>query len=144
MTQDWTQVFRTIGEHSTHKAKVTRPLAEWVECSPIPDRVIPKTQKMVLVTSWLNTQHYIRYGSRVKWSNPGKGAAPSLTPWCCSNWKGSLWVTLDYGHQLYYIINIYLWMLIMSCLLLINSWFGVYQGKVVQEVAKAILLIMVG
>ena len=25
----------------------------------------------------------IRYGSRVKWSNPGKGVAPSPTPWCC-------------------------------------------------------------
>ena len=24
----------------------------------------------------------IRYGSRVKWSNPGKGVAPSPTPWC--------------------------------------------------------------
>ena len=24
---------------------------------------------------------YIRYGSRVKWSNPGKGVAPSPTPW---------------------------------------------------------------
>ena len=36
----------------------------------IPGRVIPKTLKMVLVTSLLNTQQYI---SRVKWSNPGKG-----------------------------------------------------------------------
>ena len=35
----------------------------------IPRRVIPKTQKMVLDVSLLNT---IRYGSRVKWSNPGK------------------------------------------------------------------------
>ena len=24
----------------------------------------------------------IKYGSRVKWSNPGKGEAPSSTPWC--------------------------------------------------------------
>ena len=24
----------------------------------------------------------IRYGSRVKWSNPGKGVAPSPIPWC--------------------------------------------------------------
>ena len=36
----------------------------------IPGRVIPKTQKMVLD------------GSRVKWSNPRKGVAPSPTPWC--------------------------------------------------------------
>ena len=65
----------------------------------IPSRVIPKTQKMVLDASLLNTQHY---GSRVKWSNPGKGVAPSPTPWCSSNRKGSLQVTLDYGRQLYY------------------------------------------
>ena len=41
-----------------------------------------------------------RYGSRVKWSNPGKGVTPSPTPQCCSYWKGSLWVTLDDSHQL--------------------------------------------
>ena len=46
------------------------------------------------------TLSIIRYGSRVKWSNPGKGVAPSLTPWCSSYRKGSLRVTLDYGHQL--------------------------------------------
>ena len=27
-------------------------------------------------------------GSRVKWSNPGKGVAPSSTPQCSSYWKG--------------------------------------------------------
>ena len=44
----------------------------------------------------------IRYESRVKWSNPGKGVAPSPTFWCCSYWKGSLLVALDYGRQLYF------------------------------------------
>ena len=48
----------------------------------------------------------IRYRSRVKWSNPGKGLVPSTTPQCSSYWKGSLWVTLDYGQLLYiYIYN---------------------------------------
>ena len=28
------------------------------------------------------TLSIIRYGSRVKWSTPGKGVAPSPTPWC--------------------------------------------------------------
>ena len=28
------------------------------------------------------TLSIVRYGSRVKWSNPGKGVAPSPTPWC--------------------------------------------------------------
>ena len=49
----------------------------------IPGRVIPKTQKMVLDTNRL-TLSIIRYGSRVKWSKPEKGVAPSLTLWCSS------------------------------------------------------------
>ena len=51
------------------------------------------------------TFNIIRYGSRVKLSNPGKGVAPSPTPWCCSYQKGSLRVTLDCGHQLYFTLN---------------------------------------
>ena len=42
-------------------------------------RVIPKTQKMVLDPSLLNI---IRYVSRVKWSNPGKGVTSFPTPRC--------------------------------------------------------------
>ena len=45
----------------------------------IPARVIPKTQKMVLDATLLNTQHY-KVRIKVKWSNPGKGVAPTLTP----------------------------------------------------------------
>ena len=48
------------------------------------------------------TLSIIKYGSRVKWSNPGKGVAPSPTPWCSSYRKGSLRVTLDYSCQLYF------------------------------------------
>ena len=44
----------------------------------------------------------IRYVSREKWSNPGKGVAPSSTPRCRSYWKGRLQVALDYGRQLYF------------------------------------------
>ena len=47
------------------------------------------------------TLSIIRYASRVKWSNPGKGVASSPTPQCSSFWKGSLQVALDYSHQLY-------------------------------------------
>ena len=54
---------------------------------------------MVLDVSLLNTQHY---KVRVKWSNPGKGVAPSPTPWCSSYRKGSILITLDYGRQLYF------------------------------------------
>ena len=49
----------------------------------------------------------IRKVSRVKWSNPGKGAVLFPTLWCSSYRKGSLRVTLDYGCQLYFtFINI--------------------------------------
>ena len=47
----------------------------------------------------------IRYVSRVKWSNLGKGVVPSPTSQCSSYWKGSLQVALDYGHQLYLLLN---------------------------------------
>ena len=60
----------------------------------IPGRVIPKTLKMVLDTSLLNTQHY-KVRIKVKWSNPGNGVAPFPTPQCSSYRKGSFLVALD-------------------------------------------------
>ena len=45
------------------------------------------------------THSNTRYESRLKWSNPGKGLAPSHT--CSSYCKGSLRVVLVYGRQLY-------------------------------------------
>ena len=64
-------------------------LAERLECLPMARETwvwsqvesYQRLKKMVLDSSFLNTQHY-KYGSRVKWSNPGKGVAPSPTPWC--------------------------------------------------------------
>ena len=47
------------------------------------------------------TLSIIRYISRVKWSNLGISVVLSPTTQCSSYWKGSLWVTLDYGCQLY-------------------------------------------
>ena len=68
----------------------------------IPGRVIPKTQKMVLDASLLNTQHYkVRIKGKVEQSR--EGIAPSPTPSCSSYRKGSLRVTLDYGRPLYFI-----------------------------------------
>ena len=55
----------------------------------IPGRVIPKTQKMVLDVTLLKTQLY-KVRIKVKWSNPGKGVAPSPTPRCSSYRKGTL------------------------------------------------------
>ena len=66
----------------------------------IPGRVIPKTQKVVLDASLLNTQHYkVRIKGKVEQSR--EGVAPSLTPWYSNYRKGTLRVTLDYGRQLY-------------------------------------------
>ena len=73
----------------------------------IPARVIPKTLKMVLNASLLNTQHYkVRMKGKVEKS--WKGVAPFPTPWC-----SSYRVILDYGHQLYLLyiyIYIYIYM----------------------------------
>ena len=66
----------------------------------IPGCVILKTLKWYLIILCLNTQQY-KVHIEGKWSNPGKGVAPSPTLWCCSYWKESLWVAFDYGHQLY-------------------------------------------
>ena len=47
----------------------------------IPGRVIPKTQKMVLDASLLNTQHYkVRIKGKVEQSRERSSAPP--TPWC--------------------------------------------------------------
>ena len=74
----------------------------------IPGRVIPKTQKMVLDATLLNTQHYkVRIKGKVEYSR--EGVAPSPTHWCSSYRKGSLRVTLDYGRQLYLLIYIYIY-----------------------------------
>ena len=71
------------------------------DLSSIPGRVIPKTQKMVLDASLLNTQHY-KVWIKGKVEQSREGVAPSPTPWCSSYRKGSLRVTLDYGRQLYF------------------------------------------
>ena len=66
----------------------------------IPGRVIPDSKKWYLIPSCLTLSN-IRYISRVKWSNPGKGVVSSLTPWCSRYWKGSFRVAFDDGCQLY-------------------------------------------
>ena len=60
-----------------------------------------RLKKWCLMLSFL-TLNIVRYVSRVKWSNPGKGVTPCPTPWCRSYRKGSFRVTLDYGRQLYF------------------------------------------
>ena len=57
-------------------------------------QVIPKTQKMVLDATLLKTQHY-KVSIKGKVEQSREGVVPSPTPWCSSNWKGSLQVTLN-------------------------------------------------
>ena len=66
--------------------------------------VIPKTLKMYVIPPCLTLSN-IRNVSWIKWSNLGKGVAPSPTLQCCSYRKGSLLDAFDYGRQLY--ISIY-------------------------------------
>ena len=87
------------------------------------------------------TLSIIRYGSRVKWSNPGKGVAPFPTPWCSSYRKGSLRVTLDYGRQLYF-IYIYMYIIstnlygkiIISLFISSGSWIGIHEIPVAGKI----------
>ena len=68
--------------------------------SSIPGRVIPKLLKILLNASLCNTQHY-KARIKGKWSNPGKGVAPSSSPRYSTYCKGSLQVALDYGRPTY-------------------------------------------
>ena len=66
---------------------------------------IPKTQKMVLDTTLLSTQHYkVRIKGKREQSRK-RSSAPETR--CSSYQKGSLRVTLDYGRQLYWLTFIY-------------------------------------
>ena len=60
-----------------------------------------RLKKWYLIPPYL-TPSNIRYGSRVKWSNLGKGVALSLTPRCRSYWKRSLRIALNDSRQLYF------------------------------------------
>ena len=76
--------------------------AQWVECLLMLRETWVQSQvasyqrlkKWYLIPLCL-TLGNIRYISRVKWSNPWKGVAPSPTPRCSSYWKRSLLVALD-------------------------------------------------
>ena len=88
-----------------------RPIGLVVECSPMgwetgvqsQVELYQRLKKWYLIPPCL-TLSIIRYVSRVKWSNPGKGVAPSPTPQCSSYWKGSFRGALDYSHQLYFFL----------------------------------------
>ena len=69
-----------------------------------PGRVIPKTQKIVLDISLLNTQHEkVRVKRKVEQSRE-KEVVPSPKSRCSSYWKVSVRVALDYSRYSYLII----------------------------------------
>ena len=84
------------------------PIGLVVEYSPMaretgvqsPVESYQKLKKWYLIPPCL-TLSIIRYVLRVKWSNPGKGVAPSPASWYSSYLKESLQVVFDYGCQLY-------------------------------------------
>ena len=91
----------------------------------IPGWVIPKTFKMVLDASLLNTQHYkVRIKGKVEKS--WERVAPFPTPWCSSYRKGSLGVSLDYGRQLYFY-----WVNLLFCLYLLILFFYLLKLKLI-------------
>ena len=70
-----------------------------------PGCVIPKTLKMVLDTSLLNIQHYeVCIKGKVEQFRE-RSSTPPHTHWCCSDWKGSFQVALDYSRQFYFICH---------------------------------------
>ena len=94
-----------------------RLMAYWVECSPMV--LETRVQSQVVSYQKLFKKWYvispclrlgiIRYVSRIKWSNPGKGVTPSPTPQCSSYWKGSLQVALSCSHHLYFYLCALKW-----------------------------------
>ena len=68
----------------------------------ISGQVMPKTQKMVLDTVFLNTQHY---KIRIKWSNQGRGVKPFPTPWCSSYRKRRLYFYLHFNDSELYLAH---------------------------------------
>ena len=72
----------------------------------IPGRVVPKTFKMKLDASLLNTQQYkVRIKGKMEQSR--ERSSPSSTPCCSSYWKRSLLVALDYSRQPY-LLSLYI------------------------------------
>ena len=108
----------------------------WVECLPMARETGVQSQvescqrlkKWYLIPPCLTLSN-IRYGSKVKWSNPENGVTPSSTPRCSSYWKGSLRV----ANFILLISNYVLvqwdglkWNMMIYCLHYHNIWFLVF------------------
>ena len=82
-----------------------------------------RLKKWYLVPPCL-THSIIRWGSRVKWSNPGNGVAPSPTPRCSSCWKGS--PSTNVANITFTYIYIYIYIYAAGILCHLHNKLGVY------------------
>ena len=95
-------------KYAYHRFVSTRPLAKWVEYLPKVQETGVQSQvesyqrlkKIVLDATLLNTQHYMARIKR-KVEKSREWSTILLYTLCSSYWKGSLWITLDKGRQLY-------------------------------------------
>ena len=103
------------------KVHITEALLCWLRSVTVKCvmRILCESHYTIAIRCWFNNlyfelfhEYFICSISRVKWSNPGKGIAPSPTHWCSSYQRGSLWVTLDYSCQLYFYLFLTSWMAI--------------------------------
>ena len=120
-----------------------------VDRGSIPGRVRQKTKKWYLMSPCL-TLSIIRYGSRVKRSNPGNGEVPSSTHQCSSYWKGSVRVILDKGCQLYSLLYIHIYRIEINMHLtiawtaidrLLITWEAHLSDKTKQFLQEVVVLI---
>ena len=77
------------------------------------------------------TLSIIRYGSRVKWSNPGKGVAPSPTPWYSKLSKRE-----PSGHPRLWSPTLLLYSMLWSYLLTPPLGQDITQGQFLSEVLQ--------
>ena len=91
---------RDIFGHSLYLKRNVIPW--WVECSPMARETGVQSNvgsyqrlKNLYLIPLVLTLSIIRYRSRLKWSNTGKGVGPFPTSRCNSNWKGNFRVTLN-------------------------------------------------
>ena len=83
---------------------------------------------MVLEATLLNTQYYkVRTKGKVEQSRKWSSPPPPPTLRCCSYWKGSLQVALDYGRQLYLYGFKYSYLMQITCTVIVFRifWFNI-------------------
>ena len=76
----------------------------------------------------------IRYGSRIKWSNAGKGVVPSPATWCSCYEKGAFGSSSTIVANIIYLLYIYIYIYIYSPLLIIYIHQQLHRSWMRQKV----------